>query len=205
MKVGWSILGPIANLPKEKLTSIQFSSMFSSMSCEWVQEFQTRQSKIICTDYGTSTHISIREKDLVHEAFEKNVCFEDGRYSVPLPWKEHHQLLPDTFENSVARLSSQLRRLRKDPKILEYDTEIREKLKRVDTTKGSQVGKVHYLPYRAVICKEALATKLRVMFDASSKATRDTPSLNECLYTGPALTPMIFDILLRFREWKFAF
>ena len=50
--------------------------------------------------------IAIREKDTVLEAFEKNVNFQDGRCSVHLPWKEHHKLLPDNYENSVARLSS---------------------------------------------------------------------------------------------------
>ena len=51
------------------------------------------------------------------EAFEKNLSFEDGKYLVHLPWKEQHELLPDNFENCVARLSSQLKRLRKDPEI----------------------------------------------------------------------------------------
>ena len=63
--------------------------------------------------------IGIREKDMVHEAFEKNVSFQDGKYSVHLPWKEHHKLLPDNYENSVARLSSQLKRLRRDPEVKE--------------------------------------------------------------------------------------
>ena len=85
--------------------------------------------------------IGIREKDTVHEAFEKNVSFQDGRYSVHLPWKEHHKFLPDNYENSVARLSSQLKRLRRDPEALrEYNSIIEEQLRsgiieRVDTTK----------------------------------------------------------------------
>jgi len=43
-----------------------------------------------------------------------------------------------------------------------------------------------------------------VLFDASSKATIDSPSLNDCLYSGPALTPTIFKILLWFREKRIA-
>ena len=35
------------------------------------------------------------------------------------------------------------------------------------------------------------------MYDASAKSTG--PSLNDCLHAGPSLTPLIFDILLRFR------
>ena len=43
---------------------------------------------------------------------EKNLSFEDAKYLVHLPWKEQHGLLPDNFENCVARLSSQLKRLK---------------------------------------------------------------------------------------------
>ena len=41
------------------------------------------------------------------------------------------------------------------------------------------------------------------MFDASSKARSDLASLNECLFTGPSLTPEIMNVLIRFRAWKF--
>ena len=55
-----------------------------------------------------------------------------------------------------------------------------------------------------MVRRDALTTKLRIMFDASLKATRESPSSNDCLYSGPALTPTIFKILLRFRERKIA-
>ena len=61
---------------------------------------------------------------------------------------------------------------------------------------------MHYLPHHGVIRKTALTTKLRVVFDASSKANSKVPSLNDCIYVGPPLTPAILDILLRFRAKK---
>ncbi|CAB4006506.1 Hypothetical predicted protein, partial [Paramuricea clavata] len=45
-------------------------------------------------------------------------------------------------------------------------------------------------------------TKLRIVYDASAKTSG--PSLNECLYTGPAMTHNIMDIILRFRSHKVA-
>ena len=152
----------------------------------------------------------IRDKDTVLEAFEKNLSFQDGKYLVHLPWKEQHGLLPDNFENCVARLSSQLKRLRKDPEILkEYDSIIQDQLQsgiieQVDGAKRPDVGRVHYLPHHGVVRRDALTTKLRVVFDASSKPSSDSPSLNECLYSGPALTPTIFNVLMRFREKRIA-
>ena len=43
---------------------------------------------------------------------------------------------------------------------------------------------------------------MRVVYDASAKD--NGPSLNDCLYTGPALAQNILDILLRFRCHKVA-
>ena len=40
------------------------------------------------------------------------------------------------------------------------------------------------------------------MFDASSKL--QGPSLNDCLYKGPQLTPLLYDILVRFRSYPVA-
>ena len=64
--------------------------------------------------------------------------------------------------------------------------------------------KVHYLPHHAVIRRDAETTKLRIVYDASSKATKNEISLNDCLHTGPSLNPLLFDILVRFRENKIA-
>ena len=149
-KVGWVLSGPVENLPQEKLSSIQFSSthVLRVDSRETEDTLQKDLQRLWDLD-----SVGIRDRDTVHEAFEKNLSFEDGRYSVHLPWKEHHQLLPDNFQNSVARLSSQLKRLRREPEILrEYNSIIQDQLQcgiieKVDRTKCPDIGKVHYLPH----------------------------------------------------------
>ena len=59
---------------------------------------------------------------------------------------------------------------------------------------------MHYLPCQAVIRKEAETTKLGVVSDASSNEGRKGTSLNDCLHIGPPLTPLLYNILRRFRE-----
>ena len=58
-------------------------------------------------------------------------------------------------------------------------------------TQGKEMaaGKVHYLLYRDVIGMDKENTKIRVVYEASAK--RNGPSLNDCLYAGPPLTPLI--------------
>ena len=45
-------------------------------------------------------------------------------------------------------------------------------------------------------------TKLRIVFDAFAK--RDGPSLNDCVYAGPPLSPLLMDLMMRFRCFKVA-
>ena len=66
---------------------------------------------------------------------------------------------------------------------------------------SGEEGMVHYLPHRAVIREDKDTTKVRIVFDASSKVGTE-PSLNDCLLPGPCLLPSIYDILLRFRMGK---
>ena len=115
-----------------------------------------------------------------------------------LTWKEHHKLLPDNYENNVAKLSSHLKWLRRDTEVLkEYNSIFQDQLQsgvieQVDFSKCPDVGKVHYLPHHGVVRRDSMSTKLRIVFDASSKATTNSPSLNDCLCSGPALTLTIF-------------
>ena len=60
----------------------------------------------------------------------------------------------------------------------------------------------HYLPHHPVF-KMSTTTPVRIVFNASSKPT-DGISFNDCLLTGPSLTTNLHDILLTFRQGKFA-
>ncbi len=61
---------------------------------------------------------------------------------------------------------------------------------------------VHYLPHHAVIRRDKSTTKLRVVYDASTKTSG--PSLNECLHPGPKFDQKILDVLSRFRVHRIA-
>ena len=53
------------------------------------------------------------------------------------------------------------------------------------------------MPHRPVIKEDKTTTKVRIIYDCSANAGEY--SLNECLYKGVCLTPLIFDSWLQFR------
>ena len=150
------------------------------------------------TKFWDFESIGIRDKETVTEAFEKNITFENGRYSVTLSFKENSPVLPDNYENTLHRFDSTVKHLKKDPKVLEEcDSIVKDQLERgiiepVDTMKPVKVGEVHYLP-----SQDALTTKIRIVFDASSKS--NGVCLNDTLHTGQSLTEQLYAVLMRFR------
>ena len=92
------------------------------------------------------------------------------------------------------------------PVLEEYDKVIRDQEARgmVENILAgdSDVGRIHYLPHHEVIREDKQTTRLRVVLDASSKTVG--PSLNECLYAGSPLSPLLVDIMLRFRVFRVA-
>ena len=146
------------------------------------------------------------DESSIYEKFTTSVQHHEGRYEVKLPWKESHPTLPDNLDLSQARLRNLLLRLRKDQCILrEYDSVIKNQLSSgiievVEKPLDGVIGRTHYLPHHAVIRKDKLTTKLRIVYDASARGTG--ASLNDCLYSGPNFGQNIMAILLRFRTHK---
>jgi len=63
---------------------------------------------------------------------------------------------------------------------------------------------VYYLPHHGVWKASSITTKLRVVFNGSSKTTSGL-SLNDLLHTGPKLQTELFDVLIWFRQHRYVF
>ena len=136
-----------------------------------------------------------------HQDFKDQIEFKsEGFYETRLPWKLPHGPLPTNKGLAMARLWGTTRRLEKHNKLVEYNTIMREQIERgiLEPAPTQPTGEiVHYVPHHPVIREEAESTKMRIVYDCSSETSQQLPSLNDCLETGPALQPRIFDILLR--------
>ena len=157
--------------------------------------------------------LGIRESDDVQDRFVDSIEHNGDRYRVKLPWRQDmdNEMLPTNYELSLVRMKGQLKRLSREPEVLrEYNSIIKEQLhegiiEQVAELEQIETGRVHYIPHQAVIRRDAKTTKLRIVYDCSGKEKgRDSKSLNQFLHVGPSLNPLLFDILVRFRQHKTA-
>ena len=66
----------------------------------------------------------------MYDKFSTNVTFQDGWYSVLLPWKEFHEPLPDNHDLSHQRMKGLLHQLSQNPAVLkEYNRTTQDQLK----------------------------------------------------------------------------
>ena len=147
--------------------------------------------------------VGITMKELeVYQSFENELEIKEGRYSIKLPFKSTSEFVPDNYITSEKRLRSLKYKLDKNPKLkeqyanilCEYEKEgIIEK-----TIEICEPGNAHYLPHRPIVKENRETSKVRIVFDGSSKY-KGEPSINELLESGPCLLPLFYDIFLRFR------
>ena len=148
----------------------------------------------------------VPNKSSIYEKFVEKIEMKDDRYQVRLPFKEKHSFIEDNYTLSLNRLMKLKSKLSCQPEILKEYNDVNTNqlqlgiIERIETM--GEIGRVTYLPHRAVIREDKHTTKVRVVFDASAK--NKGPSLNDCLYKGPCLNPLLFDMLIRFRIYNIA-
>ena len=142
------------------------------------------------------------ENQHVLKNFQNTIEFKNNRYVAKLPIKKMNELLPDNYTVAKKRLDYLQKQLTKNKNLFtDYDKVIKQYLEEgivefvENNNNKTTPGQVHYLPHRAIIREKNETAKLRIAFDASSKA-KGEHCLNDILYSGPCLLPYLYDILL---------
>ena len=82
----------------------------------------------------------------------------------------------------------------------EYEKIVHKQLKDgviENTKKSSTSERVFYMPHKPVIKENASTTKVKMVFDASTRPHPTANSVNECMHTGPLpLQPLLWGILI---------
>ena len=202
-KLGWVLSGPTpssecvmhssACVMYTHLLRVDCQPTESTQLTEQLRAFWELESLGICEDEKT-----------LYDDLTNRISFQDGRYKVPLPWKEFHEPLGDNYFLCEKRLKGLFRRLRHTPEVLsQYDSTIKEQLAKgiiepvLPNEKTDNL--VHYLPHHGVVRVDKDTTKLRVVYDASSKSSG--PSLNECT-RDPSLTNSFLSFSSDFEHTK---
>jgi len=60
-------------------------------------------------------------------------------------------------------------------------------------------NRVFYMPHKPVVKQCAVTTKVRMVFDTSARPHPLANSINDCMFTGPPLQPLLWDIMVRAR------
>ena len=102
--------GPFCDMPQSKLSSVNLNAPHvlrcGSVPAKPLESLETQVKR-----FWDSDSVRIMETNTVHETFKETITFDDGRYTVELPFQEFNPVLPDNFQLSVARLKGQLKRL----------------------------------------------------------------------------------------------
>lgn len=134
---------------------------------------------------------------------------EDGSYVVKIPFKENfEEKLGDSKTKSVAQFFQIEKTLAKQPELArDYKLFISEYLELGHMTpvaKNVGIQPDCYLSHHCVQRADSSTTKLRVVFNASAK-TSTGYSLNDLMCRGPNLQQDLLSLILKWRQFKFAF
>lgn len=198
--LGWIISGPYAEksvLSPTACIATTLASIDSTLKRFWeIEEVSHPVS-------------SSRDHDKVEEIF-KDTTYRDpaGRYVVKVPFAPSISRLQNNLPNATRQLLSLERRLEGKPELkLKYhqamkenfDSNFFEVVPQEDLDRPS-----YYMPHHCVLKLTDQTTKVRVVMNASSKSQSGL-SLNDVAMQGPVVQPDIITILLRFRQYQFAF
>ena len=164
------------------------------------------------TEESPGTLLLSPEERSVVKHFEANHAHTcNSRFIVPLPRKPVGEVQPlgESRSQSVQRFLSLEHSLRRKGQFTDFSAVMEEYLDLVhaeivpNTDLEKPPQEVFYLPVHAMRKETSTTTKLRAVFDASTKSSTGV-SLNDLLLVGPTVHPSLIDVLLRFRSHRVA-
>ena len=138
--------------------------------------------------------------------WDNEISFDDGHYTLPIPWREGRPNLPHNMYMAKCRLDSLRRKLTRTGMTSKYSEQIEQMVDKGyaepvpdDETKLND-GSVWYMPHHAIM-NDAKPGKVRVVFYCA--ASQSGVSLNNQCMQGPGLVNRLLSVLLRFRQYHY--
>ena len=176
---------------------------YSSDQCMFVRETNECEQLYSLDVLGVEDRSEKDQMEVLTDFRESVTRQEDGRYEVSIPWIPGARLYGTNEQPSRIRLANVNKKLSKDRSLkVEYEKIVKDQLANgiVEKAPEKPAGKrTYYMPHKPVIRENATTTKIKMVFDASAKPAPLANSINECMFTGPSLQPLLWDILIRAR------
>ena len=157
------------------------------------------------------TVLTNEEKQVVAHFDSTTKQDENGRFIVELPRRKPTLEIGFSMKQAEQRFVSQERRLQRSPELAKQYSEFFKEFRDLGHLEVVPADQIHtpcsehyYLPHHAVFKESSSTTKLRVVFDASAKTSTGI-SLNDTLMVGPMIQQNVYDLLLRFRFYKYGY
>ena len=116
------------------------------------------------------------DQNLVCEEFEEQlVRSPEGWYETSLLWKGNHPPLPNSKQESLKRLDHLMRKLEKQPRMLQkYENIIQDQLTQgiMEQALKEPEGKEIYLPRKVIERETAGCAKICIVYDESVQSSR---------------------------------
>ena len=172
--IGWVLSGPV-EATRDQGSTVSLTNTHTLR----VESIPNRDLDNILHSFWDLESLGIQSPsgEPISDQFMSSIQKNRGRYEV---WQEYHDPLPDNYNLSRKGLHGLLHRLKQDPYVLyEYNSIIRDQLSEgvveVIEDEESTQTKTHYLPHHAIIRKDKTTTRMRIVYDASTKS--NGPSL----------------------------
>ena len=155
----------------------------------------------------SDTHHQSKPDDLILEKFRSQLTQDkNGCYETNLIWKKGQSKLKNNKAGSLDRLKNLVGNIQQE-KFKAYDDIIKAQIENGIVERAPltpDANKEFYLPRKPVFREGRETTKLRVVYDASAKSSRESPSLNKCLEKRPPSQNLLWNILVRNRFKPYA-
>lgn len=202
-KLGWIISGPLPIYHSK--ASVCNLTIDSDLNRQLQRFWEVEEIPSKCLN-------SLEEDECENHFIKTTYRNNSGKFVVNLPFKENVTDLGVSFDMALKRFYALEKRLDKNPKMKsQYVSFMAEYEQLGHMSKINSFNLQYYvnkaeffLPHHGVFKDSRTTTKLRVVFDGSAK-TSNGLSLNDTLKVGPKLQDDLFDLILRFRTYKFAF
>ncbi|XP_076246254.1 uncharacterized protein LOC143186464 [Calliopsis andreniformis] len=198
--LGWILSGPV-----DAATSSPNS--VRTLHCTVLESLDKAIRRFWEIEEIPSKLVNTKAEDECEEYFAKTVTrHATGRFIVRLPFNHENpdELLGESLPIALSALTRLRKKLDLDPTLMkEYSEFLTEYESLSHMTRLEFLDKTRlYIPHRAVVRTESTTTKLRVVFNASSK-TAGGRSLNDILHVGPKLQNDITAVLTRWRLYEY--